>query len=60
MAHYGHVCYHHCVLSGLLDNVTTVLLVGPMTLAITNILRVNPVPYIITQIMASNIGVLPL
>ena len=44
------------VLSGLLDNVTTVLLVGPMTLAITNILRVNPVPYIITQIMASNIG----
>ncbi len=44
------------VLSGLLDNVTTVLLVGPMTLAITNILGVNPVPYIITQIMASNIG----
>mgnify|MGYP000162535002 CR=1 FL=1 len=26
------------VLSGLLDNVTTILLVGPMTLAITNIL----------------------
>lgn len=44
------------ILSGLLDNVTTVLLVGPMTLAITNILKVNPVPYIITQIMASNIG----
>ncbi len=44
------------VLSGMLDNVTTVLLVGPMTLAITNILKVDPVPYIITQIMASNIG----
>lgn len=44
------------VLSGMLDNVTTVLLVGPMTLAITNILKVNPIPYIITQIMASNIG----
>ncbi|MDD3184891.1 MAG: ArsB/NhaD family transporter [Anaerostipes sp.] len=44
------------ILSGLLDNVTTVLLVGPMTLAITNILKVNPVPYIMTQIMASNIG----
>ena len=40
----------------MLDNVTTVLLVGPMTLAITNILKVDPVPYIITQIMASNIG----
>ncbi|MDY2725282.1 MAG: ArsB/NhaD family transporter [Anaerostipes faecalis] len=44
------------LLSGMLDNVTTVLLVGPMTLAITNILKVDPVPYIITQIMASNIG----
>lgn len=44
------------VLSGMLDNVTTVLLVGPMTLAITNILRVDPVPYIISQIIASNIG----
>ena len=44
------------LLSGMLDNVTTVLLVGPMTLAITNILKVDPVPYIISQIMASNIG----
>ena len=44
------------VLSAFLDNVTTVLLVGPMTLAITDILRVNPVPYFITQILASNIG----
>lgn len=44
------------LLSGFLDNVTTVLLVGPMTLAITSMLKVNPVPYIISQIMASNIG----
>ena len=44
------------VLSGLLDNVTTILLVGPMTLAITNILEVDPVPYMLTQIMASNAG----
>ena len=44
------------LLSGMLDNVTTVLLVGPITLAITNILKVDPVPYIISQIMASNIG----
>ena len=34
------------VCSGMLDNVTTVLLVGPMTLAITNILKVDPVPNI--------------
>lgn len=44
------------VLSAFLDNVTTVLLVGPMTLAITSILKVNPVPFLLTQILASNMG----
>lgn len=44
------------VLSAFLDNVTTVLLIGPMTLAITNMLGVNPIPFFMTQILASNIG----
>lgn len=44
------------VLSSFLDNVTTVLLIGPMTLAITSMLRINPIPFFMTQIMASNIG----
>ena len=44
------------VLSAFLDNVTTVLLIGPMTIAITQILDVNPVPFLLSQIMASNIG----
>ena len=44
------------VLSAFLDNVTSVLLVGPMTLAITSILKVNPVPFLLTQILASNMG----
>ena len=44
------------VLSAFLDNVTTVLLVGPMTIAITGILGLNPVPFLLTQILASNIG----
>lgn len=44
------------ILSAFLDNVTTVLLVGPMTFAVTKALNLNPVPFIITQIMASNIG----
>lgn len=44
------------ILSAFLDNVTTVLLIGPMTIAITQILNVNPVPFLLTQIMASNIG----
>ena len=44
------------ILSAFLDNVTTVLLIGPMTIAITRILNINPIPFLITQIMASNIG----
>jgi Na+/H+ antiporter NhaD/arsenite permease-like protein len=44
------------LLSALLDNVTTVLLIGPMTLMICRELRINPVPFFITQIVASNIG----
>lgn len=44
------------ILSGFLDNVTTVLLVGPMSISISKILGLNPVPFLLTQIMASNIG----
>ncbi|MCM2533806.1 ArsB/NhaD family transporter [Neobacillus pocheonensis] len=42
--------------SALLDNVTTVLLMVPVTFSITRQLRVNPIPYLITEIIASNIG----
>lgn len=44
------------VLSAVLDNVTTVLLMGPMTLVITQILGINPIPFLITEILSSNIG----
>lgn len=44
------------ILSAILDNVTTVLLIGPMTIVITQILKINPTPFLITQILASNIG----
>ena len=44
------------VLSAFLDNVTTVLLVAPVTLLITETLRVSPYPYLFTQIFAANIG----
>lgn len=44
------------VLSAFLDNVTTVLLIGPMTLTICKLLKLNPVPFLLTQILASNIG----
>ncbi|MEF9922481.1 MAG: ArsB/NhaD family transporter [Anaerovoracaceae bacterium] len=44
------------LLSAFLDNVTTVLLIGPMTISIAKMLEINPVPFLLTQIMASNIG----
>jgi Na+/H+ antiporter NhaD/arsenite permease-like protein len=44
------------VLSSLLDNVTTVLLVVPVTMAITRQLGVTPYPFLFAEIFASNIG----
>ena len=44
------------VLSALLDNVTTVLLITPVTLLIADALEVDPIPYLISCALASNIG----
>jgi Na+/H+ antiporter NhaD/arsenite permease-like protein len=44
------------VLSALLDNVTTVLLMVPVTLAIARELDVPPYPFLFAEIFASNIG----
>lgn len=44
------------VASALLDNVTTVLLVVPVTLVITDALKVDAYPFLFSQIFASNIG----
>lgn len=44
------------VFSALLDNVTTVLLIAPVTFQITKKLKLNPYPYLIMEIFASNIG----
>ncbi len=44
------------VASALLDNVTTVLLIAPVTLLVCDRLGINPVPFLIAEIMASNIG----
>jgi Na+/H+ antiporter NhaD/arsenite permease-like protein len=42
--------------SAFLDNVTTVLLMVPVTFSIIKQLRVNPIPYLITEIIAANVG----
>ncbi|MEA3409999.1 MAG: ArsB/NhaD family transporter [Pseudomonadota bacterium] len=44
------------VFSALLDNVTTVLLIAPVTLLITEELKVSPYPFLFSEIFASNIG----
>ncbi len=44
------------VVSALLDNVTTVLLVVPVTLALTKQLKLPAFPFLVALIMASNIG----
>ena len=44
------------VFSALLDNVTTVLLVVPVTFQITRKLKINPYSYLVVEIFASNIG----
>ncbi len=44
------------VFSAFLDNVTTVLLVTPVTLLIVEELKLSPYPYLFANIFASNIG----
>ena len=44
------------LLSALLDNVTTVLLIAPVTLFVADALDVDPVPFLISGALASNIG----
>jgi Na+/H+ antiporter NhaD/arsenite permease-like protein len=43
-------------LSAALDNVTTVLLIAPVTLLICDRLAISPIPFLIAEVMASNIG----
>ncbi len=44
------------IFSAFLDNVTTVLLIVPVTFQITRKLQITPYPYLIAEIFASNIG----
>ena len=44
------------VTSAFLDNVTTVILIMPVTFFIAKQLKINPIPFLITEIFASNIG----
>jgi len=50
------LCLITAVFSAFLDNVTTVMLIIPVTFAIAQQLRISPVPFLMAIIMASNIG----
>ena len=44
------------VVSMFIDNVTTVLLMIPVTISIFKTFRMSPIPFILAQVLASNIG----
>jgi Na+/H+ antiporter NhaD/arsenite permease-like protein len=44
------------VSSALLDNVTTVLLIAPITILIAEMLDISPFPFLVAEVLASNIG----
>lgn len=50
------LCVLTAVASALLDNVTTVLLMAPVTLLVCTTIGVRPEPFLIAEVMASNIG----
>src|SRR5947208_505650 len=44
------------IVSAFLDNVTTVLLIAPVTLSVTRLLEAPPYPFLFAEVFASNIG----
>jgi Na+/H+ antiporter NhaD/arsenite permease-like protein len=50
------LCIVTAVLSAFLDNVTTVLLLTPVTIQLAKVLDLQPVPILIAEVLFSNIG----
>jgi Na+/H+ antiporter NhaD/arsenite permease-like protein len=50
------LCIVTAVLSAFLDNVTTMLLITPVTIQLAKVLDLPPVPLLIAEVMFSNIG----
>ena len=50
------LCVVTAVLSAFLDNVTTVLLLTPVTIQLAKVLDLQPVPILIAEVLFSNIG----
>lgn len=50
------LCTFTAVTSMFIDNVTTILLMVPVTVAVFRIFRLSPMPFILAQALASNVG----
>lgn len=44
------------ICSAFLDNVTTILLMAPVSILLAKQLKLNPFPFVITEVMSANIG----
>ncbi|KAL1137871.1 hypothetical protein AAG570_009567 [Ranatra chinensis] len=50
------LCFFTTVVSSVLDNVTTALLMTPVTIRLCEVMELNPVPVLMAMIIYSNIG----
>ena len=50
------LCTFTAVSSMFIDNVTTVLLMVPVTISVFRVFKVSPIPFILAQVLASNVG----
>lgn len=49
-------CVFTATISMLIDNVTTLLLIVPITISVFKTLKISPIPFILAQVLASNVG----
>ncbi|XP_050087994.1 P protein isoform X3 [Anopheles aquasalis] len=50
------LCIFTAILSSFLDNVTTVLLMTPVTIRLCEVMELNPVPVLMSMVIYSNVG----
>ena len=56
IAIFGVLAFFTAVVSAFLDNVTTVILIMPITFFVAKKLDINPIPFLLGEVFASNIG----
>ncbi|CAH0712838.1 unnamed protein product, partial [Brenthis ino] len=50
------LCFFTAIFSTFLDNVTTVLLMTPVTIRLCEVMQLNPVPVLMSMVIFSNVG----